>query len=83
MLLRGLKMGFKVNTSQQYAKCVDCQVRRIVARKEWNRASQPRCYACGGRLEICGGKSSKVNVEINVMALERKALERERNSHEA
>jgi len=33
------------------AQCVECGVRRAVEHKEWIRAAQPRCFACGGRLE--------------------------------
>lgn len=36
---------------RDWAKCVDCGSRRQVKHKEWIRASQPRCYACGGRVE--------------------------------
>jgi hypothetical protein len=32
--------------------CADCGLMRRVSHREWLRASQPRCRACGGRLEI-------------------------------
>ena len=32
-------------------KCVDCGTRQKVRPLEWNRAKQPRCRVCGGRLE--------------------------------
>jgi len=34
-----------------FATCVDCGARRKVRKKEWIRSAQPRCYACGGRVE--------------------------------
>ena len=33
------------------AHCVDCGAERVVKHREWIRASQPRCYSCGGRVE--------------------------------
>lgn len=41
-----------MGATKDLAMCVDCGVRRIVRHKEWIRASQPRCRACGGRLEM-------------------------------
>ena len=32
-------------------RCRDCGLGRRVRKREWIRAAQPRCYACGGALE--------------------------------
>jgi hypothetical protein len=36
---------------KDWAKCLDCNERRMVTKKEWLRASRPRCYRCGGPVE--------------------------------
>lgn len=64
----------KVTHNKQYGRCVDCDTRRIVRRREWDRAQQPRCYACGGRIEPCGGKSGELHDDLTVASIERKAI---------
>jgi|GEM_PF-6186645 len=36
---------------RDWATCLDCLAREQVKKKAWNRASKPRCKACGGILE--------------------------------
>lgn len=33
------------------ATCLDCGNRQTVRKREWIRASRPRCVACGGPVE--------------------------------
>ena len=37
---------------RDWAKCTSCGARRLVAHREWIRASRPRCLKCGGPIEI-------------------------------
>jgi len=71
-----MKRHNKVSRNAAYAVCVDCKTRRIVLLKEWDRASQPRCYACGGRLEQCSprSKSAQIVQENRDCALSRRDI---------
>jgi ribosomal protein S27E len=66
----------RISSNKQYAKCVDCKTRRIVYLREWDRVSQPRCHACGGRLEPLGEetKSGAVTAIMRTAKVERKNL---------
>jgi len=74
----------KVNAGQAYAKCVDCSTRRLVKTREWDRAAQPRCYACGGRLEPLSdrSKSGSVVLDMREAARERMSLELQRKENQ-
>lgn len=72
-------MAKKVDNWHQYATCIECNVRRMVARLEWSRAAQPRCYACGGRLEVCkSGKSADMETDMRKLVLVRRNIQKDR-----
>ena len=73
----------KVDGNRQYARCADCKTLRSVRRIEWSRAAQPRCYACGGRLDQCKPKSKSVKMDSLIRTAAAIRLEMEKEKRES
>ena len=45
-------MTFRNRKGSMLCHCQDCREKHFVQRKEFDRASPPRCTGCGGRLRV-------------------------------
>lgn len=63
-------------------KCLDCGEIRMVQRVEWSRAAQPRCYGCGGVVEICTDTGHNAQIKARDAAKVAKDRFREKGSFE-
>ena len=65
---------------RDWAKCLDSGARRQVAKKEWIRASRPRCHACGGPVEPSDKAADEHAVHHNATLADRSKIEAKTNS---
>lgn len=54
----------KCSEKQDSFRCLDCGTLRYVNRREWYRASRPRCLKCGGALDDTDATIKKVRGTI-------------------
>ena len=59
------------------AKCIDCGTRRKVEHREWIRAARPRCYACGGPVEVSNQAAGEhIESEHTARVLSRREIDK-------